>query len=72
MKPVKSQPCLMGDNDAERNSPANAEMALAYAIHDHADKLLKFSRPALNSTNTAFQEWLTTIENSIAFYRLNK
>ena len=71
MNRIKSQPCALGDNDVERNNPENPEMALAFAIHDYSQQLLKFSRPQLNSTSTAFQGWLKTIEGSIEFYRAN-
>lgn len=69
MSKIVSQPCSLGDNDVERNNPANAEMALAFAIHDYSQQLLMMSRPALNQTMTGFDQWLRTIEQSIDFYR---
>lgn len=69
MNRLKSQPCSLGNNDVERNNPSNPEMALAFAIHDYSQQLLKMSRS--DRTLPSFNEWLRTVESSIKFYRKN-
>jgi len=68
MAKITAEPCGMGQ-DTKRNSPENAEMALAFALHDHSQKLLRFSYPQLRATSPdAFSEWLRTIKGCITFY----